>query len=205
MKNIRNLSNYVADKDGNVYSKETGAIIELTDNADYKLQTDEKVYLETLDKTIKLIRRFTPEQIQTLYRQSNDYTDREWTSSNQMDKLTTDRGQVGQVTQNGGQVDKNSVDKLENMDKLVDKLPIFGQVGQVEDGQVDKLSENTAQNGQVMDKLDADLDKLQGQSRQIMINGQVFNSLNEASKELNLGRNTIKRRLDNNTDGYEYI
>lgn len=159
-KTLRNISNYIVGEDLQVINTITGEVVTPLDSGEIKLQTDEEMYLPTKDKTIKLVRRFTLEQIRKLYDQSDAIVD----NATETDKLDT----------------------------KTDKLELFS--GQVEE------------NGQVSERTSSETDKLvQGKLTSVSINGQVYNSLNEASKALGVGRNTIKRRIDSGKDGYSYV
>ena len=61
------LSSYAISEQGRVIELDTMDFVQLTSQDNYKLLTDEEVYLETKNKTIKLWRRFTVEDIIKMY------------------------------------------------------------------------------------------------------------------------------------------
>lgn len=67
------LPNYLLQGDGSVIEKETGEFVPVYEKGQYRLQTAESVFLETKDKEIELIRRFSPADIVKLYQHSDEY------------------------------------------------------------------------------------------------------------------------------------
>lgn len=138
------LSSYAISEQGKVIELDIMDFAQLTNQDSYKLLTDEEVYLETKNKTIKLWRRFTVEDIIKM-----------WNSPKAKPiQLTTLKEEIVQV-----------------------------------DGTSDDI-----------------VQVKQGKSVQVSINGVVYKSVNEASAQLSIHRNTIKKRLDDplNTD-YTYL
>lgn len=67
MKENKTISKYIIDENGDVYSKETGELIEMINKTQYKLETDEVFKSTITGKKSNVVRRFTREQIVKLY------------------------------------------------------------------------------------------------------------------------------------------
>lgn len=72
MRQTRMLSDYLLLGDGSVMEADTLDGVQLTDKGNYKLLTDEQVWLDTKQKHIRLWRRFTVADITKLYGQGKD-------------------------------------------------------------------------------------------------------------------------------------
>lgn len=69
MRQTRMLSDYLLLGNGSVMEADTLDGVQLTDKGNYKLLTDEKVWLDTKQTHIRLWRRFTAADIMKLYEQ----------------------------------------------------------------------------------------------------------------------------------------
>lgn len=67
MRMIDNLTDYLLLDSGSVVEKDTGEVVQLTYKNDYKLLTDEKVWLDTKQNHIRLWRRFTVDEVMKMY------------------------------------------------------------------------------------------------------------------------------------------
>lgn len=67
MKENKTLSKYIIDENGDVYSKETGEMVEMINKTQYKLETDEVFKSAITGKKSNVVRRYTREQIVKLY------------------------------------------------------------------------------------------------------------------------------------------
>lgn len=69
----KNIPNYLLQGDEVIVNMLTGELEQKINRSEYRLETAETVFLETKGKTIKLVRRFTDEQIKKLYDQGETY------------------------------------------------------------------------------------------------------------------------------------
>lgn len=67
MKENKNISKYIIDSNGDVYSKDTGELLPMVNKTQYKLETDEVFKSSITGKKSNIVRRFTRDQIVKLY------------------------------------------------------------------------------------------------------------------------------------------
>lgn len=137
------LPNYLLEANGDIIDTNTGEIVQLINRTEYRLQTAEKVYLETLNKTIELVRRFTKDKIISLYRDAKE--------------VTSFKNKVSQKPEK-------------------------------------TLSVKTAERAETIKNSNSEKTTFSA-GQQIQINGTTYDSISKASKELNIGKATIDRRL----------
>ena len=71
MRTHKMLPGYLLEANGTAINKETGEIEQLVSKNEYRLETAEKVFLETKGYSINLVRRFTKDQLVKLYKDAD--------------------------------------------------------------------------------------------------------------------------------------